>query len=243
MRGVLAWPRTANPTAAMRCLKGWRAADEDAHAVRCGGCGGDRRRRCRIRQPWWPPLRPCGRDRWRRRRRPPADLPPDHPPRRSPTRSPTVSPRASWRCSTGRASAIGLTVWDWEAGVALVALDDGVRRRARSAGRRVGRRPDWPGRRATGGNDLDAPRACDPERHIAPVWGALLRDAHFSDRRHDPLLAASRDWLMGTGRPAGAGRPVGATRVALPNRALGLPAEAGLAGGLGAPARSPRALG
>ncbi len=116
-----------------------------------------------------------------------------------------------------------LTVWDWEAGVALVALmtayGDGRDPRV------VAWVDGWLARAARDGwVDLDAPALAIPN-HIAPVWGALLRDAHFSDRRHDPLLAASRDWLMGTGRPAGAGRPVGATRVALPNRALGLPED------------------
>lgn len=110
-----------------------------------------------------------------------------------------------------------LIVWDWEAGVALVALMT-----AYGDGRdpRVVEWVDaWLARAVRDGwVALDAPALAIPN-HIAPAWGALLRDAHVGDGRHEALLVAARAWLT---RPPGEG---GAARVALPNGALGLPED------------------
>lgn len=110
-----------------------------------------------------------------------------------------------------------LIVWDWEAGTALVALmtayGDGRDPRI------VAWVDAWLARAVRDGwVDLDAPALAIPN-HIAPAWGALLRDAHVGDGRHEALLAAARAWLT---RPSGEG---GAARVALPNVALGLPED------------------
>ncbi len=100
-----------------------------------------------------------------------------------------------------------LVVWDWEAGVALVALmtayGDG---RDPKAVRWV---DDWLRRAAREGwIDLDAPQLTLPN-HIAPVWAALLRDDAIGDGRHAALVDAAADWLT---RPPSAG---GAPRVAI----------------------------
>lgn len=98
-----------------------------------------------------------------------------------------------------------LMVWDWEAGVALVALmtayGDG---RDPLAVRWV---DDWLRRAERDGwIDLEQPVLALPN-HVAPAWAALLRDAHAGDGRHAALIDATRDWLM---RAPGAG---GAPRV------------------------------
>lgn len=113
-----------------------------------------------------------------------------------------------------------LVVWDWEAGVSLVALMT-----AYGDGRdpRVLRWvDDWLARAAREGwVDFQRPALRQPN-DIAPAWGALLRDVRFGDGRHDALLAAARAWLT---RAAD-----GAPRVALPPGAGGAALPAGWPG-------------
>ncbi|MFN8424320.1 MAG: hypothetical protein U0470_13430 [Anaerolineae bacterium] len=99
-----------------------------------------------------------------------------------------------------------LVVWDWEAGVSLVALDDRLRRRPRPARAALGGRLAGASR-ARGLVDFQRLALRQPN-DIAPAWGALLRDVRFGDGCHDALLAAARAWLT---RAAD-----GAPRVALP---------------------------
>lgn len=110
-----------------------------------------------------------------------------------------------------------LMVWDWEAGVALVALMTAYG---------DGRDPltvrwvdDWLRRAERDGwIDHGQPRLTLPN-HVAPVWAALLRDAHTGDGRHAALIDATRDWLTRSPRAGGAPR----VSVALPGLPRGWP--------------------
>lgn len=110
-----------------------------------------------------------------------------------------------------------LVVWDWEAGVALVALmtayGDG---RDPLALRWV---DDWLRRAERDGwIDLAQPRLALPN-HVAPVWAALLRDAQAGDGRHAALIDAAGAWL--TRSPGAGGAP--RVAVALPGLPRGWP--------------------
>lgn len=113
-----------------------------------------------------------------------------------------------------------LIVWDWEAGVSLVALMT-----AYGDGRdpRVLRWvDDWLARAAREGwVDARQPALRQPN-DVAPAWGALLRDRWYGDGRYDALLDATGAWLM---RADG-----GAPRVALPPGAGGAALPAGWPG-------------